>query len=132
MSHIAPGQPVEVSGSVEVLGIPYCVALVSNGTWVVGGPAPPGPYLLSLGVTPDTSSFGPLDLGPAPPPGAFDVLLLAGTCAAPTSIAAADAEGPAPGLVTGSFDVPTLDDRGRLLLVVLVVAAGTLAVRRLR
>ncbi len=114
-----PGQPLLAAGTVPDTALTYELCLAPNATWTIGGPFS-GSCVLQQVLTTATAAFSGVPLGPAPVPGAYD-LLLRGPSG--TILAAQDASS-APGLVVeGATEIP-VGGRAGLFGFVLLVAAG--------
>ena len=103
----------------------YCAAVVGNATWAIGAAAPAG-ALASADVTSSGGVIPATVVWPAAAPGAYDVLLLTGSCGATgaTIVAAFDA-GPAAGFDVGAFSDPIpLLSRGAFAAVRRAAGAG--------
>jgi CARDB len=116
------GEPVSVGGRAP--DGEYCAAVVLNGTWAIGDPAPGGivasaTVVSAGGVVPETVVWVAGTLG------FYDVLLLSSPCGDPGSliVTASDA-GPAPGFGVGADPIPTASRAGWVLFVALVAALG--------
>ena len=115
------GDPVVIEG--QAPDGTYCAAVVPNGVWVVGDPAPSGTLssvtvIASGGVIPQTQIWVATALG------SYDVLLISGACGAGGTIVAASE----PGIVSG-FDVtadpiPVVPRAGWPMLVALIALFG--------
>ncbi len=114
-----PGQPLVVAGTVPDTTLLYKLCLLPNSAWTIGG-SYAGSCLLQQSFTTPTNAFSGVALGPAPVPGAYDLLLLGpgGTIGA-----AADASAAAGLVVAGATEIP-VGGRAGLFGFALLVAAG--------
>ena len=129
----APGGTIYATGQVPVAGLAACLALVPNGTWTAGAPFG-GTALVSTTLPAGTSAlFTHAPVGPAPPAGAYGVLLLDGACGtASPAILAAYAAGPDPGLDMSVPDIPAVGSAGLVALAALLALAALPLLRRFR
>jgi len=109
----------------------YCVAVVANGVWTVGDPAPLG-MLSSVTVTSSGGVIPQTQIWVAPALGSYDVLLISGACGSGGTIVAASDPGIVPGFQVTADPIPALSDLGLLMLVALIALLGVwvLATRR--
>ena len=122
-----PGQPLVVAGTVPDTGLTYSLCLIPNGSWTIGGTFAGPCYLLRSFTTP-TNAFSGIPLGPAPPPGAYDLLL---RDPGNTIVAAQDASA-APGLLVGASEIPAVGRIGLFGLALLVAAGAWVLLRQFR
>lgn len=104
----------------------YCAAVVGNATWAIGAAAPAG-ALASADVISTGGVIPATVVWPAAAAGAYDVLLLAGSCgAAGATIAAAFDAGPAAGFDVGALSdpIPLLSHGAFAAFVALLALAG--------
>lgn len=102
----------------------YCVAVLPNGVWTIGDPAPSG-TLSSVTVTSSSGVIPQTQIWVATALGSYDVLLISGACGAGGTIVAASE----PGIVSG-FDVtadpiPVASNLGLLLFIALIASLGS-------
>jgi hypothetical protein len=114
-----PGEALVGAGTVPDTAQAYRLCLLPNSGWTIGG-SYAGSCLLQQSFTTPTNAFSGVALGPAPVPGAYDLLLLGPGGA----IEAAEDASAAPGLVVaGATEVP-IGGRAGLFGFALLVAAG--------
>ena len=114
-----PGQLLLAAGTVPDTALTYELCLAPNATWTIGGPFS-GTCVLQQALTTATTAFSDIPLGPAPVPGAYDLLLLGPSG---TILAAQDASA-APGLVVEGATAIPVGGRAGLFGFVLLIAAG--------
>jgi hypothetical protein len=116
------GDPVLIEG--QAPDGTYCAAVLPNGLWMIGDPAPSG-ALSSVTVTSSSGAIRQTQVWLATALGSYDVLLFSGACGAGGTIVAASE----PGIVSG-FDVtadpiPTASGLGLLLFIALIASLGS-------
>ena len=126
---LRPGAAVSVRGRAP--DGTYCVVLVTDAEWALGGGQPVDvvarrEVVAAGGVIPATEVWVAATVGE------YDVLLVEGACGAGGHIVAVAGGGPEPGLVVADMPIPVLSPSGLVLLLVLMLLAGAcaLAVRR--
>jgi CARDB len=123
------GDPVLIEG--QAPDGTYCAAVVPNGVWAVGDPAPPG-TLSSVTVTSSGGVIPQTQVWVATALGSYDVLLISGACGTGGTIVAASDPGIASGFDVLADPIPAMSDLGLLVLVALIALLGVwlLATRR--
>ncbi|HVN30946.1 MAG TPA: CARDB domain-containing protein, partial [Thermoanaerobaculaceae bacterium] len=123
------GDPIVIQG--QAPDGTYCAAVVANGVWIVGSPAPGGilgsaTVASTGGVIPQTQVWNAAALG------SFDVLLISGACGTGGTIVAASDPGVVSGFQVMGEAIPTASPAGLLALVALIAMLGlwSLATRR--
>jgi hypothetical protein len=115
------GDPVLIEG--QAPNGTYCAAVLPNGLWTVGDPAPSGALssvtvIASGGVIPQTQIWVATALG------SYDVLLLSQQCGAGGTIAAASEPGVTSGFQVVGEPIPTVSGLGLLLFIALIALLG--------
>ena len=115
------GDPVVIEG--QAPDGTHCAAVLPNGVWAIGDPAPSG-VLSSVTVTSSSGVIPQTQIWVATALGSYDVLLLSQPCGAGGTIAAASD----PGIVSG-FDVtadpiPVMSDLGLCVFIALIALLG--------
>jgi hypothetical protein len=123
------GDPVLIEG--QAPDGTYCAAVLPNGVWAIGDPAPVG-ALSSVTVTASGGVIPRTQIWVATALGSYDVLLLSQPCGAGGTIAAASEPGVTSGFQVVGEPIPTLSGLGLLLLIALIALLGVwlLATRR--
>jgi len=109
----------------------YCGAVVCNGVWAVGDPAPAG-CLATLTLTSTNGAIAPTRIWVAGTVGTYDVLLISGPCGTGGSIVAASDPGVVYGFQVTGEAIPVASPTGLALLVALIALLGAwlLIIRR--
>jgi hypothetical protein len=109
----------------------YCAAVVHNGVWTIGAPAPSG-ILSSVTVTASGGVIPPTQIWVATALGSYDVLLISGACGTGGTIVAASDPGVASGFDVTADPIPVTSGLGLFLLIALIALLGiwVLATRR--
>jgi hypothetical protein len=127
------GETIFASGRVPVAGLPACLVLVPNAIWTIGTPFGGTPVLSAPLPGSSSPAFTHVPLGTAPAKGAYDVLLLDGSCGVgPQTILAASDAGADPALDLSASDIPAVGVAGRIALAALLALAALPLLRRLR
>jgi hypothetical protein len=109
----------------------YCGAVVCNGVWAVGDPAPAG-CLATLTLTSANGVIAPTQIWVAGTVGSYDVLLISGGCGTGGTIVAASDPGVVYGFQVTGEAIPVASPVGLLALAALIALTGAwlLIIRR--
>jgi hypothetical protein len=101
----------------------YCAAVLPNGVWAIGDPAPSG-ALLSVTVTASGGIIPRTQIWVANALGSYDVLLLSQPCGAGGTIAAASEPGVTSGFQVVGEPIPAVSGPGFLVFIALIAWLG--------
>jgi len=123
------GDPVLIEG--QAPDGTYCAAVLPNGLWTIGDPAPSG-ALSSVTVTSSSGAIPQTQIWVATALGSYDVLLISGACGTGGTIVAASDPGVVSGFQVLGEAIPAMSPLGLFVLIALIALLGVwlLATRR--